>query len=54
MWSVWRRCPLIVCVEGWGVQVLGLPLALVERLAWDTALFLAAYAVYTLIYSPGG
>ncbi len=34
--------------------MLGLPLALVERLAWDTALFLAAYAAYTLLYRPGG
>ena len=39
---------------GWGGQVLGLPLPLVERLAWDTALFLAAYAAYTLLSSPHG
>ncbi len=37
---------------GWVLQVLGLPLALVERLAWDTALLLAAYAAYTLLGDP--
>ena len=37
---------------GWVWQVLGLPLALVERLAWDTALFLAAYGAYALLYGP--
>ena len=33
-------------------QVLGIPVVVVERLAWDTLLFLLAYAAYVTFVVP--